>query len=318
MPQHVGERLARDRQQAGAGVWRHAVAAHVELDRKGRGGRHVGHHLAHLHAEVDGVLPQRVDARPHGVQGLAQRGPHVGKVGLDARLAGVHHAQGLHLQRRAREEVAHVVVDLPGNARPLGKGGKLDLVLLAVHEVAVLGGKLQRAALQIVPGLAVGRGRPLRLGRTGREQAGHAAAQKAKRRRGSAPGHADADQKRTRRHGRCPPPPTPGALPGARDVVGRQGQVRPWPRDKRAAGQKCQRQEGAHALRHHLAQAGKRHGHAQPRDQGGVDRASHQQREADQKHDGLVQQSAHGPIVRLRPHAASDVCHDLATPRRDS
>ena len=253
MPQHVGERLARDRQQAGACVWRHAVAAHVELDRKGRGGRHVGHHLAHLHAEVDGVVPQRVDARPHGVQGLAQRGPHVGKVGLDARLVGVHHAQGLHLQRRAREEVAHVVVDLPGNARPLGKGGKLDLVLLAVHEVAVLGGKLQRAALQIVPGLAVGRGDALSLGRAHGEEARQGSAEQRDGRGGSLPRHAGAGEKPARRHGQPAHRATASRRAGPRQVVGRQGQVRPCPRDKRAAGQKCQRQEGTHALRHHLA-----------------------------------------------------------------
>ena len=109
----------------------------------------------------------------------------------------------------------------------------------------------------------------------------------------------------------------PGSRGRARSI-GRQGQVRPGVRRQCAAGQKQQRQRWANAGRHGLAQAGKRHGHAQPRDQGGVDRASHQQREADQKHDGLVQQSAHGPIVRLVPRAASDVCHDLAAPRRNS
>ena len=262
-----------------------------------------------------------MDARAHGVQRLAQRGPHVGEVGSNPRLAGVHHAQGLHLQCRAREEVAHIVVDLPGNARPLGKGGKLDLVLLAVHEVAVLGCKLQRAAPEGVSGLAVCGGGALRLSGAHGKKARKAHAEQRDRRRGRGGGSAGAGQKRPR-GGRQRAGPatsvTAAGQPRPREIIGRQGQVRPGVRRQCAAGQKQQRQRWANAGRHGLAQAGKRHGHAQPRDQGGVDRASHQQREANQKHDGLVQQSAHGPIVRLVPRAASDVCHDLAAPRRNS
>lgn len=46
-------------------------------------------------------------------------------------------AEGLHLYRRSREQVTHVVMDLSGDAGALVERGEADLVVLCVQELAV-------------------------------------------------------------------------------------------------------------------------------------------------------------------------------------
>ena len=76
----------------------------------------------------------------------------VGKIGGDAGLVGMDHAQGLGLQRGARELVTDVVVDLARDAGAFGKRRELDFVVLAVGKVAVARFERQGAFLQLIAG----------------------------------------------------------------------------------------------------------------------------------------------------------------------
>ena len=51
-----------------------------------------------LHGKVDGVVVERVDAGAHKLERLVNRALDVGKIGGDAGLVGVDHAQGFGLQ----------------------------------------------------------------------------------------------------------------------------------------------------------------------------------------------------------------------------
>ena len=75
--------------------------------------------------------------RANLVERRAHRVRH-GREVLGHRLPRVRHAVRLRLHDGAREQVAHVVVNLTGDARPLGERGQAHLVVLGVQELAVL------------------------------------------------------------------------------------------------------------------------------------------------------------------------------------
>ena len=107
-----------------------------------------------LHGEVGGVVVERVDAGAHKLERLVNGVLDVGEIGGDAGFIGVDYAQGFGLQRSARELVADVIVDLARDAGALGERRELDLVVLAVGEVAVARLERQGSLLQLVAGAA--------------------------------------------------------------------------------------------------------------------------------------------------------------------
>ena len=129
------------------------LARHVELHVEPRPAGYLPRDLVHLRPEVDRVVAQRMDARAHHRERVVDRCLDVGEVRRDARLARMHHAQRLRLQRGTRELVADVVVDLARDAGALGERGELDLVLLAAREVAVPLLEAKGAFLQVVAGI---------------------------------------------------------------------------------------------------------------------------------------------------------------------
>ena len=104
-----------------------------------------------LHGKVDGVVVERVDAGAHKLERLVNRAFDVGEIGGNPGLVGVHDAQGLGLQRGARELVADVIVDL---ARDTGAFGASTAAwrrfVLAIGKVAVARFERESSFLQLV------------------------------------------------------------------------------------------------------------------------------------------------------------------------
>ena len=85
------------------------------------------------------------------VERLAHGERHSGEVLLGG-LADVHHAVRLGLHHGAREQVAHVVMDVSRDAGPLGERGQTYLIVLGVQELAVLLDKGELGGAQLVAG----------------------------------------------------------------------------------------------------------------------------------------------------------------------
>ena len=81
---------------------------------------------------------------------LVNRAFDVGEIGGNSGLVGVHDAQGLGLQRGARELVADVIVDLARDTGAFGECRELDFVVLAIGKVAVARFERESSFLQLV------------------------------------------------------------------------------------------------------------------------------------------------------------------------
>ena len=150
----VGERFAQDRSKAVDDVGRCMLGQNLKLNLRAAVRAHVLNNALKLYGEIGRVVIERVDARAHKLKRLVNGALDVGEVGGDAGFVGVDYAQGLSLQRGARELVADVVVDLARDAGALGKCRELDLVVLAVSEVAVARLEREGSFLQLVAGAA--------------------------------------------------------------------------------------------------------------------------------------------------------------------
>ena len=107
-----------------------------------------------LHGEVSRIVVERVDAGAHELERLVNRAFDVGEIGGNPGLVGVHDAQGLGLQRGARELVADVIVNLARDTGSLGECREFDFVVLAVSKIAVARLEREGSFLQLVAGTA--------------------------------------------------------------------------------------------------------------------------------------------------------------------
>ena len=126
MASRVRERLARHGNQAAAHLGgRRAFKAtvHIHVRNAALAGKPV-----ELNAHVKSGVLQCMDARAHGGKRLTQAVRKLAKLLDGGRVVAVHHLQGLHLEHQPGELVAHGVVDLSRDARPLGQSGGMGLV----------------------------------------------------------------------------------------------------------------------------------------------------------------------------------------------
>lgn len=94
----VGERLAQDRRKAVRDVCGRMFGHNVKLNLRAAVRARAFNNALELHGKVDGVVVERVDAGAYKLERLVNRAFDVGKIGSDAGLVGVDHAQGFGLQ----------------------------------------------------------------------------------------------------------------------------------------------------------------------------------------------------------------------------
>lgn len=111
-----------------------------------------------------------MDAHPHGVECIVDRPFDIGEVRRYTRLLGMDYAQRLRLKRSSRELMPHVIVDLASDARAFGERGELNLIPLAIDEVAVFRTESQSAFLQVIAHMIVADALVLNLRGACREQ----------------------------------------------------------------------------------------------------------------------------------------------------
>lgn len=146
----VGERLAQDRRKAVGDVCGCMLGHNFKLNLRTAVRARAFDNAFELHGKVDGVVVERVDAGAHKLERLVNRAFDVGEIGGNPGLVGVHDAQGLGLQRGARELVADVIVDLARDTGAFGECRELDFVVLAIGKVAVARFERESSFLQLV------------------------------------------------------------------------------------------------------------------------------------------------------------------------
>lgn len=146
----VGERLAQDRRKAVGDVCGCMLGHNFKLNLRTAVRARAFDNAFELHGKVDGVVVERVDAGAHKLERLVNRAFDVGEIGGNPGLVGVHDAQGLGLQRGARELVADVIVDLARDTGAFGECRELDFVVLTIGKVAVARFERESSFLQLV------------------------------------------------------------------------------------------------------------------------------------------------------------------------
>ena len=150
----VGERLAQDCRKAVGDVCGCMLGHNFKLNLRTAVRARAFDNAFELHGKVDGVVVERVDAGAHKLERLVNRAFDVGEIGGNPGLVGVHDAQGLGLQRGARELVADVIVDLARDTGAFGECRELDFVVLTIGKVAVARFEHEGSFLQFVAGTA--------------------------------------------------------------------------------------------------------------------------------------------------------------------
>ncbi len=154
MAHGVGERLAQDRRKAVGDICGRMLGHNFKLNLRAAVRARAFDNAFELYGKVDGVVVERMDTGAHKLERLVNRAFDIGEIGGNPGLVGVHDAQGLGLQRGARELVAHIVVDLARDAGAFGERRELDFVVLTVGKIAVARFEREGSFLQLVTGAA--------------------------------------------------------------------------------------------------------------------------------------------------------------------
>lgn len=145
---------------------------------------------------IEGLVVQVVHAGPHGAEGLVEGGADRRQLFGERRIVLVRDGERLHLQHRAGEQVADVVVDLPRDAGSLGQHRAAHFQILPLGEVASALGQGEAVFLHGVAPLAERGALGLNFGRAPGGQAGERSQQKGGCRQRAASGHCGAQEGR--------------------------------------------------------------------------------------------------------------------------
>ena len=293
--QHVGDGLTRDRRKAARHGSRCLPRLHAHRGRERRPLAGTLHDRAHLYREVAGIVAQVVHARAHLVERLAHSERHGGEV-LLGRLAAVHHAVRLGLHHGAREQVAHVVMDVSRDAGPLGERGQTHLIVLRVEELAVLLGKGELGGAQLVAGAQGVAVATLKDAGTKPEPRAHHGPKNGEKDDRALGANAPAKRKGDGHGGGRKPCATSFERRDEAEVTGSDAEQRRGARQRAREGAAQKRRHEAHRPAQDLDERGRRHGRKQ-RDH---DRRAHRParggsergQAGDERHD-LVDESLH-------------------------